>query len=657
MRLHTLQASRLLCFVCASFLFVNLGLAQELNFEDQDQIVCKEADALALGFEGMFVSNPLTADYDLKYYRFEWYIDPAEYFITGKATVYFSTLADDFSAVNFDFSSVLSIDSIRYHGQDAGFTQSGDYLLTIQLPAPLTNGTLDSLTIAYSGAPPSGGFGSFIQSTHAGTPILWTLSEPFGAQDWWPCKNGLTDKIDSIDVIISTPSEYRAASNGRLIDEFTSGTNKVYHWQHRHAIAPYLVAIAVTNYVQYTDTVALGNGTKMPMLNYVYPENLDAAQSGTADLVQVLEFYDSLFVAYPYFDEKYGHAQFGWGGGMEHQTMSFVVNYGWTLLAHELAHQWFGDLVTCGSWEDIWLNEGFATYLEALTKERFQSASAWRSWKAGSINSIASQPGGAVKVSDTTSVNRIFSGRLSYTKGAYLLHMLRWKLGEENFFQGLRNYLGEYQYGYAKTPDLQAHLEAISGLDLAEFFNDWFAGQGYPSYSVIWEQEGNNLLIELSQTTSHGSVDFFEMPVPVVLHGFAKDTVLRLDNTYNNQLFVIPVSYDIVSVDFDPDLWILSKNNLVQPGDLSSVTHQLSNGARASIYPNPVQEMLGVSLESSVPIDVHWQIFNVLGQRLQSGNMDDSGISIHVSHFEAGIYQLTLTDNAGGMAVLPFVKR
>ena len=639
-----------------TFFLCTLLFAQDLH-DDLEDTVCKEAEAHSRHFESALASNPLTEDYDLKYYRFEWYIDPAIYFIQGSATVYFQTLADDFAEIHFDFSTLMNIDSILYHGQVLNYTQSGDYLLTIQLPTPLVAGTLDSLSIVYQGAPPSGGFGSFEQGNHGGIPILWTLSEPFGTQDWWPCKNGLSDKIDSIDVIITTPEAYRAASNGVLIHEDTSGTDKIYHWQHNYPITPYLVAICVTNYVQYTDTVRLGNGTDLPMLNYVYPESLTGARAGTADLVQVLQFFDSLFVTYPFHLEKYGHAQWGWGGGEEHQTMSFVVSFGWSLLSHELAHQWFGDMVTCGSWEDIWLNEGFATYLEGLSRERFHDEADWYAWRINRVNIITSQPGGSVKVSDTTSVNRIFSGRLSYSKGSYLLHMLRWKLGEADFFQALRDYLNDFEFDYAKTPDLKAHLEAASGHDLTEYFDDWYYGEGFPRYAVTWEQEGNQFLIELSQTTSHPSVDFFEMPVPVVLSGNGIDTTLRLEHIQNNQLFSIPVSFEVTSVQFDPALWLISNGNTVQEGDLTSATRDLAHGTQVILYPNPVKDVLQVVFENGQARGkFHWQIVNGLGQRLETGILQNDASVINVKDLTSGIYRLLLSDNYGGIDVVSFVK-
>lgn len=644
--------------IVLSLLIVATNLfAQTKTDHDFDQIICKEIEAHQHHMQPPPPNNPLTESYDLKYYRFQWYIDPAVYFIEGSVTVYFQVMQENFSEINFDFSSLLNVSNINYHGQSIGSTATGDYLLTIPLPVALPAGTLDSLTITYSGVPPSGGFGSFIQSEHEDSPVIWTLSEPFGSQDWWPCKNGLDDKIDSIDVIVTTPAAYRVASNGSLVQESTQGTNKVFHWQHRYPIAPYLVAIGVTNYAQYSDEVLLGNGTQLPMLNYVYPENLEAAQTGTADLVQVLQFYDSLFVTYPFHEEKYGHAQFGWGGGMEHQTMSFVTSFGWGLLSHELAHQWFGDMVTCGSWEDIWLNEGFATYLEGLTRERFDTYLPWYDWKLSKINSVISQPDGSVKVDDTTSVSRIFSGRLSYNKGAYLLNMLRWKLGDEVFFPALRYYLNDKQFGYAKTPALKAHLETSSGIDLTEFFEDWYEGQGFPSYQLFWEQTGNQVYLKPYQTTSHPSVDFYEMPLPVVLKGNNTEMAVRIDNLYSGELFSVDVPFEVTAVLFDPDLRLLSGNNSVHHSSGLNATDELVDGTSILLFPNPAVDYIQVFFENKeASQNFRWKLINSLGQEVKTGLLDQGKSTIDISLLSAGIYRFLIMDTEGRIMVREVVK-
>lgn len=629
--------------------FLKLTLANSTNtISDLDDIICKESHRYDISTRIKANQNRLSSneDFDMNYYRFMWNINPTEYYISGNATCYFFSRKDNLQTLEFDLSTLLTIDSISYHNTNIAYTQSGNYGLSIQLPTGISINTLDSISISYHGAPPSNGFGSFIKDTHNGESIIWTLSEPFGSQDWWPCKNGLTDKIDSIDIFVKTPLRYKVASNGILAGTTNIDTNTIFHWKHRYEIVPYLIAIAVTNYTTYNDTVHLSNGITMPMVNYVYPESVGAAKVGTNDLVKVLEFFDSLFINYGFANEKYGHAQFGWGGGMEHQTMSFVINFNWSLLAHELGHQWFGDLVTCGSWEDIWLNEGWATYLEGLSRQRFKSSSDWNSWKTYTNNDATSITSGSIKVDDTTNVNRIFSGQLSYSKGAYLLHMLRWKLGDQIFFQATRNYLNAYKYNFAKTPNFKAFLETTSNTDLSEFFRDWYEGQGYPTYSITWQQTADSMLyLKVNQTTSHNSVNFYEMPIPVAIKANGIDTIVRLEHTSNNQVFSIKLNDVVNNVVFDPDLWILSKNNSIQNGNVVSVSNNI-NSKVVSIYPNPVSNEITIQLHNlTLNENYNYTIFNTLGAIIKNGNINPTNTTIDVAHFAPGTYFIELLNN------------
>jgi aminopeptidase N len=636
------------------------SLCAQVLDHDLDEIVCKEMLQHTQMADARGAENVDDPSFDLKYNRFVWAIDPNVKAISGTVTTHFEVKKAAMASMELNLSTLLVIDSIIYHGTKLTFTQSGSYGLLINLPQPLALATFDSLAITYHGVPPTTGFGSFNKASHAGVPILWTLSCPFGTQDWWPCKNGLTDKLDSIDIVITTPSQYRAASIGTLVAETTVGSSTTFHWKHRYPIVPYLVAFSVTNYVQYTDNVPLASGTQMPMLNYVYPESLTAAKAGTANLVQVLQFYDSLFVPYPFAQEKYGHAQFGWGGGMEHQTMSFVTDYSWSLLAHELAHQWFGDMVTCGSWEDVWLNEGSATYLEGLTQERFQSATAWLNWKKGKVANITSATGGSVRVDDTTSVNRIFSSRLTYNKGAYLLHMLRWKVGDAAFFTGLRAFLADRQYDYAKTASIKAHLEQSSGMDLTEFFQDWYVGQGYPKYQLQWSQNTSNTVqIKLNQTQSHTSVGFFEMPVPVRFSGQGQDTTLRLEHSFSGQDFTANLPFVVTAVAFDPAYWLVSAGNtvtqvIVDINDLPTTALSLR------IQPNPVTADLAlVRLVASASGQALVTLATMDGKTLQTQTealiTGENQFDVDINTLPAGIY-IVRVQTQSGTGVVKLVK-
>jgi len=586
-----------------------------------------------------FKTNEATQDYDLKYHRMEWTVDPAVNYISGEITSYFVPTEGEFQQINFDFADNMTVTEVSY-GSETLSTEQADDNLKINLPEIIPVGQLDSISVKYEGAPNSVGFGSFEQGTHNGVPILWTLSEPYGAKVWWPCKQDLTDKIDSVDIIVKTPEAYRVGSNGKLVSETPEDDSMIYHWKHRYPITTYLVAIAITNYEVFSDFVEIENGA-IEVLNYVYPEDLAQAEFQLGATVEQMELFNELFEIYPFADEKYGHAQFGWGGGMEHQTMSFMGSFSYSLQAHELAHQWFGDKVTCGSWEDIWLNEGFATYLTGLTSEFLGTSFEWYNWKLYQKEYITSEPGGSVWVDDTTNVGRIFSGRLSYGKGAYLLHMLRWKLGDEDFFQAIRNYLDDpdLEYSYARTVDLKEHLESQSGQDLTEFLDDWFYGEGYPSYDINWNFSNNALNLEIEQSTSHSSVDFFEMPLPVFVSGQGQDTLLRIDHNFSGQTYEIDLPFEVEEVEFDPTLWILSADNSVQEEPLSIETNsQYSKGI--SLSPNPAEDQLSIVFSNQIPEPDRMEVYNSLGIPVERLSKIPSNNTLNLGHWPAGAYHI-----------------
>lgn len=558
--------------------------------EELDDLICKEQARAALHVENGGYRNPASNLTDMHYQEMRWDIDPAVYFIHGTITYQFESRTDGLDELLLDLSDALSVLRVERDGTPLSWTHGSDQLLRIELGKILEPGQYDTIVVEYEGMPPSNGFGSFEQSTHGGAPIIWTLSEPYGMRDWWPGKQDLADKIDSIDVYITTPAGQLAASNGKLMSITQDGDRLVHHWRHRHPITAYLVALAVTNYEAYSHFLPLDETDTLEILNYVFPESRAQAETQTPRTLEIMELYNDLFGRYPFADEKYGHAQFGWGGGMEHQTMSFMYNFSHELVAHELAHQWFGDKVTCSSWTEIWMNEGFATYLTGLTYEAFSPDIYWPAWKTNVVNVATSQPGGSVWVNDTTSVNRIFSGRLSYNKGAYLLQMLRWIVGDDDFFGACRDYLDlpGTAYEFGSTAEFQYYLEQRSGIDLDEFFRDWFYGEGWPSYAIRWTQTQDSLILWADQTQSHPSVDFFEMPIPVKVFSGGDTTTLRLDHVANGQRFSSPISAPVASIAFDPDLWLLSRNNTIT--EVTTALGEPDPESHRFLYPNPATD-------------------------------------------------------------------
>ena len=351
-----------------------------------------------------------------------------------------------------------------------------------------------------------------------------------------------------------------------------------------------------------------------------------------------MHLYDSLFHPYPYQREKYGHAQFGWGGGQEHQTMTFIVDFERDLMHHELAHQWFGDMVTCRSFHDIWLNEGFATYLTGLNYEHRND---FLNWKTYYLTDITNLPGGSVYCTDTTNVDAIFNGRTSYSKGAYVLHMMRKKVGDQNFFAACRNYLSDplLTYGYATTADLKRHMEAVSGVDLTQFLQEWYYGQGYPIYNAYWWQpSAGNGTLKLNQTTSHNSVRFYHMNVPVQFKGLGgRDTLLYFAHDSSGQVFHFNLPFTVTSVSIDPNLDIVHKTTRI-----TGISQTAVQGHLVKLSPNPVTDNLYFDLDEAQLPGLKAEMYSPAGALLKTFE-PRSGIAYPLNDLASGMYLVKLT--------------
>lgn len=585
--------------------------------------------------------------FEIIYHDLYFEIDPAVREIKGsvKSIIKIDYFRD--TVIHFDLANELIVDSIKRNEEYLSHRQIGTNVVFINLGKTLETDMLDTFTIYYHGTPPSNGFGSFSQTFHDSIPNIWTLSEPFGARDWWPCKQSLVDKIDSLDIHIKIPKGNLAASNGSLVSIDSTTDSYIFNWKTSYPIATYLVALSVTNYTAIPLTIYFQNDS-LTYLNYVYPENYIDGLDGSLLNIQVMKLYDSLFTPYPFMREKYGHAQFGWGGGMEHQTMSFVANFNFELLAHELAHQWFGDKITCGTWQDIWLNEGFATYLTGLAYEHLIDGIYWPVYKRNLINNICRETYGATYIEDTgrTNVSRIFSSRLTYSKGAMILHMLRWKIGDEAFYRGIKHYLtnNRYAYGFAVSEDFIAEMEVASGKNLQEFFNDWLYGQGYPSYIVSWRQkvDNNSVQLKIAQSSSHPSVDFFEMPVAVKFYNKTTDTTIVFNNTTNNEIYNFQLPFKADSAILDPDLWLVQKNS-----SITNLSNELIKDELViQVSPQNITNSIDISISSEINEEVEIYLINAVGQKIIDEklqiNFGKTQKSYEVSDIDNGYYFLYL---------------
>lgn len=512
-------------------------------------------------------------DMDARYYRLELRIDEVSELVYGRLTMVTRALADGFSQAVLDLYDNMVVDAVYDGGvPTTAWTHAGN-VLTISLSSTYGLGEEFEVTVVYHGHPTEGGFQGFSFSTHDGTPIISTLSEPFLARTWWPCKDRPDDKADSVDIIVEVNSDFFVSSNGTLRDSVDNGPTTTYWWHEQYPITTYLVSLAVTNYQHFYQWYHYGPGgvDSMVVDFYPYPERYWDAIGPWSETVHMIEFFAGTFGEYPFIEEKYGMTHFPWGGAMEHQTNTSATagSFGFDryLIAHELAHQWWGNLITCENWHHIWLNEGFASYCEALYAEHLGGSAALHSYMLG----MQYWPGGSIYCVDPTSVGAIFTSRV-YDKGAWVLHMLRRHVGDATFFDILRAYYShpDFAHAHANTEDFRDLCEAVSGQDLHAFFEDWIYGTYYPKYYYSWLTEPGapgeqHIYLHLEQYQTTPPL-VFDMPIDIGIqrNSGAVDTV-KVYNDQRTQNFVLTLTDDQLptAVYLDPANWILDMHGQV----------------------------------------------------------------------------------------------
>lgn len=572
-----------------SFLYVYLiiGIAY-----GQTNPVCKHSYT-NLSIERIDLSD---TSFKLTYISAHWKLNPAIRQIEGKIDYTVKSKTIGLTHIKLNCSDSLFIDSVV--GNNIKSYVRHNHILSITLINPMNKLEMTLFKIYYKGTPPESGFGSFVNDLHNNIPVLWTISQPYGSSDWWPSPGSLDHKMDSLDVELQVPSGNIGLSNGSLLYKQTNNDYVITRFKHRYPIATYLVAVAVTNYTINRDSIYIQN-KHTPVITYAYPEDSIYYNHQTKINKEYIQLFSSLFTNYPFKSEQYAHAQISFGGGMEHQTISFEGYLGEELLAHELAHQWFGNMVTCKSWNDIWLNEGFATYCEHLVYEKTNRNNLNISIRKSRVKNIISEPGGKTFVEDISDYKPIFNYRLSYNKGALVLHMLRNTVGDSAFFKGIRNYLNDphLQYNYANTDDLKKHLEITYQQDLDYFFNQWIYGEGFPMFNLKWKQQGDSLRLMISQQSSLLNQDCFKLKLPLGFITLTGDTIIR-ELTINglNIDTVITESNQLKEILIDPFYEIISGFNAVNRPEFNFNDNLLHS------YPNPIKNELW-TLEYQNPTD------------------------------------------------------
>ena len=523
------------------------------------------------------VSTDRMNDYDVIHYDIDITVLRDQFPFNGSVKMTFESLVDEFGVVDFNFGEDGTIERILFDGQEIQYTRTGDVVSAV-LPAPMSMGETGVLHTFYRH--PIGG-SAFLNSavtnrkTGQSTVILATQSEPYKARTWWPCKDFPSDKADSVDIRLTVDDEMIPVSNGVKMSDIDNGDGShTVHWKTSYPIVTYLVSAAISEYNVNEYTWNYGD-ISMPVTSWYVRPTEGTIQENDGVMMDALTVFSDLFGTYPFHKEKYGMAEYTWGGAMEHQTVSSMGAYFRDIVTHELAHQWFGDKVTCNTFEHIWLNEGWATYSEALYNEMTLGVD----WRNQMMNQAAYYGPGTIFVDEPQGAgfSRIFSGSLSYNKASWILHMLRGVVGDSAFFRAARAYLGDESrenYRSVITGEFQQFYEAESGLDLTNFFQQWIYGEYYPTYGYRWtsaESGGKyDITLEIEQRYVPDR-QLFDMPIQVTF-GFpgGSDTIVTVQNAQQFEQYSFTFDADPNSVRLDEANWILDRQQLIPSGPLTN---------------------------------------------------------------------------------------
>ena len=594
-------------------------------------------------------------NYDIKRLNFKLNVTDTSSFIKGDVTTAAVVSASSLSSYVFELDSVIVIDSAKINGVVASVVRAG-YICTINLSTALPHNTYFSVEVYYHGIPPaSGGFFTGITygvSTH-GTKMIYSVTDPYAGKDWWPCKQDLDDKIDTVDMFVTVPDSVKVGSNGLLVavDSATNPGFWTFHWQTHYAIDYYLISIAAAKYVEYRSYLHFTGSTDSMLIQNFFidtatfnPEYLPEYDS----IGQIIDYFSTLFGRYPFWKEKYGMCYTTLPGGMEHQTMTTIGNPYTTftpytyIIAHELCHQWFGDNVSYKTWGDTWLSEGFATFAEQLFYTHFWSPAAGKAHRQSLYNSAMGSNCGSVFVTDTTTATTIFYQPMVYYKGMAVINMLRYTAPvDSQFFTVLQTYQNHFGLSNANTNDLKTIADSIYGMNLDTFFNQWIYGQGYPKYKIWWNQIGSTVYVKLVQSAScPATTPLFKTYLELQLHSLTADTIVKVYNYADTQLFSFNWAPAMNTVYLNPDVWVLCKL-------IGTATHDTAlpllvkepNSSNLAIYPNPTKTNWQIQ---QLPENTPLTLSDITGKILWTGISTKGTTTIPGKHLPTGNYFLKL---------------
>ena len=581
--------------------------------------------------------------YDISFYYINLWAETDNSFINGFVEIKAQSLDNNLDTLYLELSKQLQVDSILFNEMMVPFTHTENDILFFSPKDIIPPNTSFDVIIYYQGqAHYSGNGQGYNNKLRHNKRISWTLSEPFYSKDWWPCKQDLQDKADSIWVFISTSDKNKVGSNGILTNSIPLENNKIrYEWKSRYPIAYYLISISIAEYMEY-NFYSSANNEGVWMQNYLYADSsIYKSQKALIDCTQLeMNLLREKYGEYPFIDEKYGHCITPISGGMEHQTMTTQNSFNWHLSIHEMGHSWFGNHVTCAQWNDIWINEGFATYTQFIGLENMLNSESAQAFMAAMQSVVMRKPDGSVYVPDEfiADRDRIFSGRLSYYKGATIIHMIRYLLADDElFFQVLQEFQNRYAFSTASGEDFKTVLEELSGKDFDAFFNLWYYEEGFPIYHFEWNQNTDKTLdIKSFQKSSTSKSSLFDMYFDLMIYfKDGSDTLIQIHQQETEHIISLHLHKTVYDIVPNPYNW-----NLME---VDGVFSNITLPGVVNIQPNPAHDLISIRFANTKP-KRKIALYNANLKMIQELNAMENYIEIDISHFAVGIYFIKISD-------------
>jgi aminopeptidase N len=509
-----------------------------------------------------------------------------------------------------------------------------------------------------------------------GNGMVFTDCEPEGARKWYPCWDKPSDKA-TFDITVKVPLNVRLGSNGRLNDSLVTGDSLYYHWISRDPLPTYLAVL--TGRVNYNLDIVywhkISNPADSVPIRFYWNtgENVTALNNIKNKIGPMTTWFSQNFGEHPF--EKNGFCTIASGsgftwGGMENQTLtSLAYNY-WqneSIVAHEFMHQWFGDMITCGTWADIWLNEGFATWGDAFWTENQSGYSAYKSKIISNANGYLNAPQyhswsiyNPQWAIITPSNNELFNYQITYLKSSCVVHMLRYVLGDSLFFAAIKSYATDtanFKFKSAVTDDFIAKVSQVAGQDLTWYTNQWVKNPAHPVYANIYQfttNSGSSWTVGFQAKQTQSNTPFHRMPLTLKIT-FASgppDTIIRVDNTVNEQIWYWNFNRQPSGFTFDPNNDIVLKQGTTTQGIIQGViigTELPFEYALHQNFPNPFNPVTKIKFDLPERNNVMLKIYNVLGEVVAVPMNNENRpagkytLEFDASNLPSGVYYYELT--------------